>query len=40
MDGIKLVKKLGEGSYAVVYEAVDAAGNRLAVKELKEAPSR
>jgi serine/threonine protein kinase len=40
MDDIKLVKKLGEGSYAVVYEATDAGGQRFAVKELKDAPSR
>jgi len=40
MDDLTLDTKLGEGSYAVVFEAHDSAGNRFAVKQLKDAPGR
>ncbi|KAA0157388.1 hypothetical protein FNF31_05734 [Cafeteria roenbergensis] len=39
MDDLRLLKKLGEGSYAVVFEAQDRAGTRFAVKQLKDAPA-
>ena len=40
MDDLRLLKKLGEGSYAVVFEAQDRTGTKFAVKQLKDAPAR
>jgi hypothetical protein len=40
MEDLELTRKLGEGSYAVVYEGRDSSGRQFAVKELKDVPAR